>query len=264
MNKYYPIGEYLDKINRDVITLSFEQMEGILGFSLPSSARNHEAWWSNGGHKHAKAWLDYGYRTYSVNPQSGCINFKKEGARNPSSNHDPNPRKGSAKVNKPSKVMSVMRSAKTIRVCGYDFIYLQDLNPERNAIGKVVEYAPQGDYSNSHGKQLHKYGSGTFCKFSIKADNWPGVYLWIVDDEIIYIGETKKLAQRFNSGYGTIAGINCYEGGQTTNCKMNKVVLELSKIGRKVKLYFFNTNNYKQVELELLNAINTQYNVKDN
>ena len=45
---------------------------------------------------------------------------------------------------------------------------------------------------------------------------------------------------------------------------MNKVVLELSKTGKTVKLYFFNTDKYKQVELELLNAIHTQYNVKDN
>ena len=157
-----------------------------------------------------------------------------------------------------------IKNSDAIKVCGYDFLYVQDLEPERDGNGKVIEYAPQSEYSNKNGKSLHNYGSGMFCKFSINAGQVPGVYLWVVDDEIIYIGETVELRRRFNTGYGTISPRNCYVGGQVTNCKMNKVVLELSKIGKTVKLYFFNTNNYKQVELELLNAINTQYNVKDN
>ena len=130
--------------------------------------------------------------------------------------------------------------------------------------GNVIEYAPQSQYNNTNGLPLNKNGSGSFCKFSIDAGEWPGVYLWVVDDELIYIGETENLSQRFNRGYGIIAPRNCFKGGQSTNCKMNKVVLELSKLGKTIKLYFLYTNNNKQVELELLNAINTQYNVKDN
>jgi hypothetical protein len=45
---------------------------------------------------------------------------------------------------------------------------------------------------------------------------------------------------------------------------MNKVVLEQARMGKYVKLYFYETEEYKRVELELLKEINTKYNVKDN
>ena len=268
MNKYYPIGKYLEKTNREVISLSFEQIEDILGFSLPNSAFNHKAWWGNGGHIQAEAWMNYGYRTYSVNPQSGCINFKKEGTCTPSFNGPAIQRENNFKVRKkPSRIdkyKSFQHNAKCIEVCGYKFAFLQDINPKRDENGNIIEYAPQSKYNNTKGLPLNKHGSGSFCKFSIDAGEWPGVYLWVVDDELIYIGETENLSQRFNMGYGIIAPRKCFKGGQSTNCKMNKVVLELSKIGKTVKLYFLYTYENKQVELELLNPINTQYNAKHN
>ena len=48
------------------------------------------------------------------------------------------------------------------------------------------------------------------------------------DGQIIYIGETAGLRQRFNMGYGNISPRNCYVGGQSTNCKMNKIVPKLA------------------------------------
>jgi hypothetical protein len=45
---------------------------------------------------------------------------------------------------------------------------------------------------------------------------------------------------------------------------MNKVVLELAKAGNYVKLYFYETSEYKKVEKELLGQITTKYNIKDN
>ena len=53
-------------------------------------------------------------------------------------------------------------------------------------------------------------------------------------------------------------------GGQSTNCKMNQVVLDYYNRGTPIQLYFFPTQCYKQVELELLGRLNTPYNVKDN
>lgn len=110
--------------------------------------------------------------------------------------------------------------------------------------------------------QLIRQGEGAFCRFSIKAEEWSGVYLWVVDGVIIYIGETENLHQRFNIGYGKISPRNCYAGGQSTNCKMNKIVLELFQQGKRVDLFFHKTENYKNVELDLLQKISTLYNVK--
>ena len=120
------------------------------------------------------------------------------------------------------------------------------------------------DYENKNTVPLLENGKGAFCRFVIDAEDVPGVYLWIVDGEIIYIGETKNLRKRFNTGYGNISPRNCYLGGQSTNCKMNKVVLEYFEAGKQIKLYFLKTDDYKRVELELLSKISTRYNVKDN
>jgi len=107
-------------------------------------------------------------------------------------------------------------------------------------------------------------GDGAFCKFTIEAGNWSGVYLWVVNNEIIYIGETENLHKRYNAGFGQISPRNCFQGGQSTNCKMNKVVLDKSEKGQFIDLYFLETQNYKQVELELLRIIDTPYNKKNN
>jgi hypothetical protein len=40
--------------------------------------------------------------------------------------------------------------------------------------------------------------------------------------------------------------------------------LSLYEQEKTVSLYFYNTRDYKKVELELLGEINTPYNVKDN
>ncbi len=256
--KYDALGEYLYRSEQDEVTLSFDQIKGILGFELPPSAYKYDVWWRDvDNHPQAKAWKDYGYDVEKVSRASYEVRFRRIGEPIAASLAE-------AVDAKADSLMPIKADADTVTVCGYDFTYVQDIKPERDSNGKVVEYAPQSQYQNTKGKRLHNYGSGTFCRFRIDAGPWPGVYLWVVDDEIIYIGETVKLGQRFNTGYGEIAGVNCYEGGQKTNCKMNKVVLELSKIGKAVKLYFFNTTDYKKVELELLGAINTQYNVKDN
>ncbi len=264
--KYNLLGEYLYRSEQDEVTLTFDQIKDILGFELPSSAYKYDAWWRDPkSHPQARALNDYGYKAGIINIVSHIAQFKRIGESNESSLSKAIESKAKAKVNaKADSLMPIKAGVDTIKVCGYDFTYVQDIELERDSNGKVVEYAPQSKYQNTKGKRLHNYGSGTFCRFRIDAGQWPGVYLWVVDDEIIYIGETVKLGQRFNTGYGEIAGVNCYEGGQKTNCKMNKVVLELSKIGKTVKLYFFNTTDYKRVELELLGAINTQYNVKDN
>ena len=49
---------------------SFVEIETILGFSLPDSARIHRPWWANpgagGGHSHALAWRAAGWKTRLV------------------------------------------------------------------------------------------------------------------------------------------------------------------------------------------------------
>ena len=45
--------------------------ESILGFSLPRSAYTYNAWWSNGGHTQADAWMNAGYRVTGIDFAGG-------------------------------------------------------------------------------------------------------------------------------------------------------------------------------------------------
>lgn len=47
-----------------------KEIEIIIGDNLPTSAYNHNAWWSNEvkSHLHARSWVDEGYKTIKVKP----------------------------------------------------------------------------------------------------------------------------------------------------------------------------------------------------
>lgn len=64
-DKYIALKNYLARSQAPLITLTFAQIEEIIGFELPESATKHaEAWWSNNrDHSQAVAWLDAGYET---------------------------------------------------------------------------------------------------------------------------------------------------------------------------------------------------------
>lgn len=103
-----------------------------------------------------------------------------------------------------------------------------------------------------------------FCHFKPNLPKESGVYLWVVNKEIIYIGEAKDLKSRFNSGYGNISPRNCFKGGQSTNVKMNQVALSYFKNGQTIEIYFIKTDKHKEIELYLLNRIKTPNNDKNN
>jgi len=61
MNKYGPLREYLSRQKDSTVTMRFNEMEAILGFKLPKSARIRPAWWGNENprvtqHSHSRAW----------------------------------------------------------------------------------------------------------------------------------------------------------------------------------------------------------------
>ena len=59
--------------------MSFTEIERVLGFKLPKSAYQHEAWWSNNatGHSHARAWLKFGWRTEAVDLAGRKVTFQR-------------------------------------------------------------------------------------------------------------------------------------------------------------------------------------------
>ncbi len=86
--KYQPLKEYLNNRCKKAqrVTLSFAEIEGILGDRLPQSAYNHRAWWSNqsdvSNRPQAKAWISAGYEVETVQQQSrsGTVRFRRRHA----------------------------------------------------------------------------------------------------------------------------------------------------------------------------------------
>lgn len=64
-NKYYPLYQHLTNQEQRTVTLTFDEIESILGRTgaLPPSSKEHRAWWANtDSHVQAKAWLAAGWR----------------------------------------------------------------------------------------------------------------------------------------------------------------------------------------------------------
>ena len=123
---------------------------------------------------------------------------------------------------------------------GYQFQLIGPIEPERNPDAAVRQFMPQPRYRNTRNLPLNKHGSGTFCRFTVARDTTSsGVYIITVLGKPAYVGECRSLAQRFGSqGYGAIQPKNCFVGGQSTNCKINNLVLQQAKRGQTFELWF--------------------------
>ena len=77
-SKYDPLCHHLVNSPETVVSLSFAEIERILGFALPASARRHQAWWANereGTHSHARSWLEASYGTQGVDLNAQTVRF---------------------------------------------------------------------------------------------------------------------------------------------------------------------------------------------
>ena len=77
-SKYDPLYDHLLDSPNYVVALSFTEIERILGFALPASARRYQAWWANereGTHSHARSWLDASYKTQGVDLNAQAVRF---------------------------------------------------------------------------------------------------------------------------------------------------------------------------------------------
>lgn len=91
MSKYEFLPQFLGSSHGSRRRLSFAEIEKVLGFKLPKSAYQHEAWWSNNatGHSHARAWLDAGWRTEDLDLVGRAVTFRRSAVSSPSAHGDP-------------------------------------------------------------------------------------------------------------------------------------------------------------------------------
>lgn len=84
-SRYAPLAIWLQRVppSQDRVTLSFEQVETIIGGELPSSARRHNAWWANDsvGHSWSREWLEAGWRKAQISMSEERVTFARIKAR---------------------------------------------------------------------------------------------------------------------------------------------------------------------------------------
>jgi hypothetical protein len=82
MGKYQPLTAFLNTSQQTRVQMTFSQLEGLLGFPLPPSARKHRSWWSNNPNNNVatRAWVDAGYGTADVELAGQGLAFVKLGA----------------------------------------------------------------------------------------------------------------------------------------------------------------------------------------
>jgi len=82
-SKYAPLQMRLMEVSHSegYETLSFVEIEQIIGDKLPPSAHNHREWWSNhaGSHVQARAWLEAGWEVESVDQAAQTVRFRQTG-----------------------------------------------------------------------------------------------------------------------------------------------------------------------------------------
>ena len=79
--KYHPLFEHLLFSGQGHQSMTFAEIEAVIGAPLPPSARQREEWWSNSpsGHSQARAWLRANYRTSNVDLAGEKVDFNLEG-----------------------------------------------------------------------------------------------------------------------------------------------------------------------------------------
>ena len=79
--KYRRLYMHLSGLQPTEWRTSFSEVESILGFSLPPSARIHRPWWANqrsdNGHSHALAWTAAGWETADVDMNAETLSFRR-------------------------------------------------------------------------------------------------------------------------------------------------------------------------------------------
>lgn len=78
-SSYAAIGTHLKEHDAGEATLSFDEIESIIGRPLPASAHRHRAWWANTDtHSQALTWLSAGWKVEAADLDAQEVTFVRE------------------------------------------------------------------------------------------------------------------------------------------------------------------------------------------
>ena len=270
--KYHRLYRHLCDLPAQPWRTNFTEVESILRFKLPASARRHRPWWANqtrgNGHSHALAWITAGWKTAKVDMVAETLVFRP--SKRPGDVHPPS-------LDEVWPVRSVGTWPEGLSLtredmyeergfAGHSFEYVGPIRPERDERGEVARHFPQSRYVNERNLPLNKYGAGPFCRFRV-AKGWRhgGVYVLAKGGDPLYIGECENLDRRWGpSQYGSISPRNCFKNGQETNCRINNLIYRATKTGAEFDLSFYPVEGDKDarqaVENELVTVLRPPWN----
>lgn len=95
MGKYDPLKGFLAEQGSQLVSVSFAELEGVLGMRLPNSKR-YPAWWSNNPSNNpmTKVWLEAGFQTEQVDTTAERLVFRRVGRTSTTGPNSPPPRTG--------------------------------------------------------------------------------------------------------------------------------------------------------------------------
>ena len=80
-SRYAPLALFLQNqpLRQDTLILTFQNVEDIIGNTLPPYARKHRSWWANDsvGHVQSQQWLDVGWRVSTINMNEQRVRFSR-------------------------------------------------------------------------------------------------------------------------------------------------------------------------------------------
>ena len=269
--KYAPLFRHLSALDHAVWAATFEEVEAVLGFALPPSARKHRAWWANeedGSHSHARAWQMAGWQTNAVDLAAGTLVF----ARGSGASTGARRGAGALPASRPRKAQTAVRETvhavsdrDSLTLGGQSFRYVARISPEAGPDGKPLEDMPQRRYYAAETTCLNRHGRGPFCRFSVTGlPAASGVYAVTVAQQLTYVGiAMKSLRERWGPrGYAEIQPRNCFRGGQSTNCKVNHAILRATQRGLAVHLWTYQTATPRPLEKRLIAELAPPWNAQ--
>ena len=146
---------------------------------------------------------------------------------------------------------------------GFPFIWTARIEPERDSCGEPLEFLPQCRYADAANSRLHPHGGGPFCRFQLHDLPMSScVYAVTLEHNLAYVGIAGNLAVRWGLGqFGSIQPRNCYVGGQSTNCRINNLLLVGARRRSRIELWRHETPDRRQVESGLIDALDPPWNI---
>ena len=208
LSKYDKLTSFLEGLKTSSRRMSFAEIEEVLGFTLPLSARSYQAWWGNNliHGRHSAAWLSAGWETEQLDLGGERVTFRRAA-------------QGRAQALKAKPKAARSKTAKNSPV---------DLKALGTAFGDPVRLSLAMNWRSLGPVHV---GGGSKLVFPA-VPSVPGLYRFRLSghgEEAHYIGETADLRRRFyhyrNPG-----------PSQATNIRINGLLLDHLAAGGSVEV----------------------------